>query len=461
MGAGTIGIARKQRVFAVEETTEGTLQQATASTFIRPAGNAVMNQNPAFSDSLEIVDSLDVMDQFQDAMPAGDWSLPMYIRCCSTLGSAPQGDILWQSLQGSKNAATTASLSAALASTETTSLHIDQMSGGEFPEKGCVQVGSEYIYYASLTEDSTNSTATLGTLTRGYHGSSQASAADNADVTLKSVFYKQTTDTPSFSLWIETDHFTQGMSGCSVQQAVIGVTNSGGLMVTFTGGGMQMVWAGKDQLTDNTAPGGTTITVSDADRFSAGAYIQNITQGHSRASQGYEIDSVNTTTNVVTLSSAIEGAWATDDYIQGFIVGGSLTGDTIENKNTAVEIAGASAQFKGTDLTISTPKEYLIDEVGVSYPDSFLENVRSITSTLGLYFRQEDAKYFNEGYTGNEVTLLISFRDTNSYKRCELYMPKVKLEVPAINMAPPAIELNMPMKALGTSGEDSLEITFQ
>lgn len=455
----TIGISRKQRVFAIIESTVGTLVFPTAGAgFIRPAGNAVMNQNPEFTDSLELVNSLDVLNQFQSATPPGTWNVPQYIRP-GGLATAPQADVIWKSFMGDKKIGTTASLTATLSSSGL-SMTIDTISDTNgFPTKGVIRLGTEDIYYGASTQTASAATATLTSLSRAYASTATTNYAVNDNVTMRSCFYKQSTVAPSFSLWIETDHFVQGMSGCATQQGVLGVTNEGGVLMGFSGAGMQMVWAGKDQLAASTASGGSSVTVNDASNYSAGAFVQNITQGHTKASAGYEISSVNTTTNVLVLGTTLEGAWATDDYLTGFLPGGTVVGDTMENKDTSVLIADVAATFKGTDLTFDTPKQYITDEVGTTYPQAYMEDVRSITSTLGLYFRNTDAKYFSDGYAGNDVTLQITFGDTEG-SQMEIYFPKVKLQVPNINLAPPAVEINMEMKALGTSGEDSCEIVF-
>lgn len=105
MGAPTniIGIARQQTVFAVEETVKGTLAfPAAAAPYIVAAGYVDMNQNPSFSNSEEIRNSRDVLSQFQDMTPAGQFSLPLYVRPAGTAGSAPMGDVVFESLLGMK-----------------------------------------------------------------------------------------------------------------------------------------------------------------------------------------------------------------------------------------------------------------------------------------------------------------------------------------------------------------------
>jgi len=169
--------------------------------------------------------------------------------------------------------------------------------------------------------------------------------------------------------------------------------------------------------------------------------------------------SSNATLDTLLLGSAITGTWSSGDTIKGYLPDETQIGIAIEGKDTSIKLDDVSASFKNCDLTISCPKQYITDEVGTVFPQDFMEDTREITSTLGLYFRQEDAKYFRDGFDGSEIPIKLTFGDTAGYKM-EIYMKKCKLQVPTINPAAPAMELQIPMKALGTSGEDSLELCF-
>ena len=456
-----IGRSRKQRLFVAIEATIGDLVFPSATDFILPVGNADINQIPVFADSEELRDTLDVLDQFQNNMPAGTWNFGMYARPVA-LGSDPQGHVVFQLLQGGVNPATAACLSQGFYLADTV-IHFDQLAGGVLPEKGVVELsdGSECVYYGTKTMGATWVTGSLSDLTRAYNGTtSAASATDDCDMNLKSVFYPQDTDSPSASIWLETDHFIQGLSGAAVNSCTLGVDNEGAVTLEFSGQGMEMVWAGTSALAANATTGVTTLlTVDNAKLFSAGAFVQNKTQSHNNSGAGYEITAVNTTTNIITIGTVAEGNWPTDDIVKGYLPDETVVGDPIESRDTAVEMGGASAKFKTMDITIGVPKVYVEDEVGVDYPEDFIEDARSIDGTLGVYFRKADVAYFTDGYSGNEITLLLTFGDTDG-KKMEIYMKKVKVQVPTVTYSPPAVELSMPLKALGTVGEDSVEICF-
>lgn len=460
MAISDIGLARRQRVFVASEGTVGTLKFPVSTDFIRPAGNAVMNQKPEFKDSEELQDSLDVLDRFQNAMPAGEWSIPMYVRPVGSLStsSLPQGSALWLSLQGTLVTGTTAALTTNI-SAGATSLTYTGLSG-TLPEKGVVKIGSENIRYETVTA-TTATTGSLTSLSRGYSGSA-ATHATAAPITLSSIAYVQAATSPSVSIWIETDHFVQGMSGATAKSVKLSLSNEGAVKADFSGQGMQMVWAGSSTLSTTVSTNATHIHVANAKLFSAGAYIYNSTDSDDNSDSGFLISSVNATTNVMVITPGVTVAtWATDAVIRGFLPTASVIGDPIESRNTTVELNNAAGYFKSGDLTIECSKKYITDEIGTTYPQGYLEEQRNITSTLGMYFRKAYAQYFTDGYAaGNEVPVLLTFGNAAG-KYFEVYMKRCKLEVPTVSISAPAVELSIPLKALGTDGEDSCELYFR
>lgn len=451
-----LGLSRRQKVFVTLEDVVGTLKFPNATTdFIHPAGNAVMNQNPAFVNSEELSDTLDLLNQFQNATPAGEWTLKMYVRPAGC-GNGPQGATLFRSLQGLVNPATVASFASNYSTTATAAILIKGISGGILPERGVMKAGSEKIYYNGKTQVYGGTTATLTSCTRGYENTTAANYATNSTLSLNSVFYRQYATSESFSLWIETDHFVQAMAGCSINSANLEITNEGGLLMTFTGGGMSMKWAGSSLLTAAYATTATAVIVQEGKNYSVGMYVYNSTTGLGKAL----ISATNGTTGKLTFTDAIGSTWASGATVKGFTPTGTEVGTAIEAKDSVAYVDGVLTKIKKTSLNVGTPKQYLIDEIGTTAPVDFIENVRDINASLNLYFRKSDAQHFKAGYAGNEVIARLIFGNVEGYMM-DMYLKRVKLEVPKINFTPPAIELQMPMKALGVHGEDSLEIVFR
>lgn len=97
-----IAVRRNLKVFFVAETTIGTLVPPTTNDALYAAGFPSINQTPSFTNSLEIQNTRDVMDRFQDRISPGNYTLPVYIRPSGTAGTAPMEDALLLALFGTK-----------------------------------------------------------------------------------------------------------------------------------------------------------------------------------------------------------------------------------------------------------------------------------------------------------------------------------------------------------------------
>lgn len=110
-----ITLAREHAIFVVPETTRGTLVFPLAANLVIPAGYGTLGQVPDYTKSEEIVDSRSLIDQFRDATPSGDWSLPMYLRPSGTAGTVPQGSALLKSMFGAETVVASTSVNYSLA----------------------------------------------------------------------------------------------------------------------------------------------------------------------------------------------------------------------------------------------------------------------------------------------------------------------------------------------------------
>ena len=95
----TVASSKTQRVFAVVEDVTGVLQRPTAAGYILPAGRATLNQVPTFTNSDELTDSLDVVNQFKDAVKAGEGKISTIVHI-PTDGSKMQAAALFEAMMG-------------------------------------------------------------------------------------------------------------------------------------------------------------------------------------------------------------------------------------------------------------------------------------------------------------------------------------------------------------------------
>lgn len=450
-----IALSRKTKVFASLETTPGTIAYPVAADFVMPAGDALINQTPAFTDSKEMADSLDLIDQFPNAMPAGEWSLPMYLRL-QGLGNAPQGDAFFRSMQGSKQTASvTFTLDGAIDASVTTITYDGLASTAVLPPAGVIQIGSELIRYAAKTA------TTLTGCVRGYNDTTAASALDNATITLKSTVYPQQTSAPAFTLWIQTDWFLQFLIGATVSNCSIDLKNEDAVTLSLKGNGMQMGYAGVGKLTTSPSGGVSSIVVDDASIFSVGAPIYNKTTNDNNSGAGFIITAVDEATNELLISPAVPaGGWTTNDVIMGYLPTATPIGDPVYSRDTVVKIAGASGKIRSTTLTIDCTKNYLTDEVGTQFPEEYVEQQRKISFDVGTYFKKADVVRFPQGYNALEESVELIMGATPGYK-CSFFMPRVQATMPTISRDGSTLALKIPGTALGTNGEDSLFLSLE
>lgn len=376
----TIGRALEQTIYVVEETTKGTLVYPTAANEkVIGAGYGEINQQPTFTNSENIVNSLDVLERFQDMVGAGTFTIPLYFSPSGSLGSVPMGKVLFESLMG---------------------------------------------------------TETINAST--------------------SVVYSQATTKPSFSLWVQRGHTLFFARGACVSSARINATNKGGAMVTFSGGFMEMGWAGTSTVDGAVSSSSTVVVATGTGKyFTAGAHVKFATDDNSNA--GYEIDSISgDTLTMVDTVSISDGA-----AIVGFLPVNTAVGTPLENRKTAITFDAVAQNIKSLDITINSPVVYLENEITTTnYPADYIEDRRDISGTVNLVFRAADVKYFKDAYDTNMVAIVITIGDTSGDK-VQIGLPTAQLEVPNVSTDGPALALAIGVIALGSgNGENSATITF-
>ena len=463
----TVAKSQVQSVFAVLEDVSGELQPPSTDGYILPAGRATMTQTPSYSDSEELSPSLNTIDQFQDAVPAGTGSIPLYGRLDSSYGK-PEGDALLVALMGDYNDPTkiTAAVSdvdgVTASDTEITINAIvngNDFDGnilkGKLPPRGVVKIDSENIRYGKIVYND-DDTATLLNCKRGYGGSTAAAHDDAAAVQLLSRVYSQNTCRPTCSIYImNDDKLMLFMSGCSVIQDVVRLQRTQGQMFTFDFQGRRMGWCGVGEVAE--APVGTSVKLAagGADAYSVGGYIRNKTRGDDNSGQGYRIAAVDDESDTLTLSAAPTG-WQVGDALHPWLPSATPIGKPMESRFGNVEIDGKVGKMNEGSLTISCPVTNL-EEMGDEYPGEGIDTKRAITLSRTINFRAKDGVEFGKGYRGYELPVTAL---AGKYAGLTLahYKARVKFNTPEVGEGDNAITLTQDGTALGVTGEDALFI---
>lgn len=279
-----------------------------------------------------------------------------------------------------------------------------------------------------------------------------------------SVTYSQAMTKPSFSIWIKYDHMVRFAIGATVSDCSIAASNKGAAQMNFSGKCMQTGTVGTQDIASAVTGSDTAIEVDDASCYSVGGLIEfyDVSAGTTddNSSSGYEITAVNTSTNTLTITPGAGGAFALDDLVRPFLPTGTEVGAPVENRKTTVSIGGSSMDVTSFEVSISDPAEYIEDEITDSdYVESYVENTRSISGSVGLLLRRNEAKWFEDNYSGQNLAVQLVQGDTAGSIVTHA-MSKCSIEVPAVEDGGVTVRLKMNFKALGTSGEDSMTSAY-
>lgn len=150
---------------------------------------------------------------------------------------------------------------------------------------------------------------------------------------------------PAYSILMKYGHRTNLLSGSIVRSGdILGTADESDDVYAQVVGNIEFArryWVGKDEVNAIAAAAATAVTVKDATKFAYGfsatpAFGMRLQFRHvadnsvdDNAGAGYTIDNVNTTTNVVTLTTGLVDPLAVDDVIEGFVPSGIDVGDVV------------------------------------------------------------------------------------------------------------------------------------
>lgn len=452
--------SKVQRVFVMLEDVTGQLQVPEASGYILPAGRATMTQTPTFSDSEELSASLNVTEQFQNAVPAGSGSIPLFGRLDASYGK-PEGDALLTALMGDYNdpakisckvlQAVDADAAEIKIGTILNNNLIDgNILAGKMPPRGVIQCGAEKILYQQVKQE--NGEVILADCKRGYANTAKAAIEADAAINMLSRVWTQSVCRPTFSVYIlEDDKLCLFMSGCSVTKLSVRLQRENGQMFTFEFQGRQMGWCGVGELAQDCS--GTTVKLTEggADAFAVGGYVRNSTLGE--LDKGYRITAVDDANDTITLAAAPAG-WLAGHVIRPWLPKAAAAGTVLESRFANVQVAGVTGHMTDGGLEIQTPVNHLLN-IGDEFVGEGMDGKRSISLERSIALREKDCVEFGRGYKGYELPVSVFCGKYPGQVLC-FYMPRVKFGSPELNESESWLTLRQNGAALGIEGEDAL-----
>ena len=306
-----VALSRNQNMWVVKESADKTLEFPAMTDIINVTADVFANQEIPTSDSKEKANTLNKLNVFNSSASPATANFGMYLRP-TALDAPMQGDALIQALQGKLAAPFTGTLADAL--TDSDAQIAVTVTSGHVPLRGVIEVtstpsGKELIRYRKAVKDAaTPGKWLLSELTRGYKGTTAASGASGAAVSLKSRTFVQALCRPNVSVWIVIDKTLQAVQGCHVTDASISVTKENAVELTGTLTGRRVFNAGPSAVATEAQASATSIVVEDAKVFFVGQKIQNTTKSDDNSGKGYAVTAVDERTNTLTVAPGISEA---------------------------------------------------------------------------------------------------------------------------------------------------------
>ncbi len=466
-----------QKIFAKEETTAGTLVFPATADAIIGAGYIESNREVSYTDSPEIRNSLNLKDQVKDKDSAGSWNVPILVRpggLSNPTFTKPMGGILFKSLLGREDEGNTGKLNEASMDISTTdSITIDDLSVR--PKAPCViLIGTELIYIShidAITEDGADSTKYQGEFhigDRGYNGTTVAAHTDNATITIKSYTYSQSTTKPTFSLWYEKDGVVFFCRGCTTTELSFTGSNKGYPTFELNGGFMSSGHIGTGSADGaHTSTTSLTLQSGESKYFSVGGRLYNSTTDDNNSGNGYEITDVNTTTDVLTLGTAV--TCSDSDVFKGYLPDDSAIGSTLKNEDTLISMGDYSSSGDPTlvslnptalTVSVSSPVKYIDDEISPDAISEYTGERRTVSGSFTQLLQVSKLSMFYDSDEDVKKSVMIRLgSDTDGYK-CLIYMRRCTIQVPKVNTSEPLINIDAEYSAIDDDLEDSLVIAF-
>lgn len=279
-----------------------------------------------------------------------------------------------------------------------------------------------------------------------------------------SVVYTQALEKPSFSMWLKQDHIVFNCSGCTAGTAKFALATKDGAKLNISGQGMKMGWAGTDATASLISSSATSIPVDDARKYTVGALIEfEEADGtvYNNTNAGYEITAIDVETDTLTIADGAEAEIESGAIVRGWLPDGVEVGSPLASRLGYAQLDGSDFNVQAMSCDITDAPRYLDDEITADgYITDYAETTRNISGSIAIYFREDDSGYFYDGLESVQKALKMVFGDTEG-SIVEISMPYASVSVPKTEVKDPVVALSMTYLALGSSGEDSLSITYK
>ena len=379
-------LANQERCYVVKESTVGTLAKPSSTNQIYTVGVVSFEQELELFEDEQVRSGASQRSKLKGRYMPGTWSFTTYVKPSGTKGTAPEHDVLFECLAGTK-------------------------------------------------------TTNAGT----------------------SVVYTPADDLSTFSLWVKKGHTVFAMKGCSVEQAEFTVSGDDLARINWSGGFMDLHWAGTSELAEAISASQNYIKVKHSQRFKAGMYIQ--TASENNGGNGFQITNVihyPDGTGKLVISPDISSGSAGEAVTPWYPSAGTEVGQPIHGKLGIATVDNVNMIILSGTVTIKNNIKYYIDEKnGQLYATNLgRPGRREVTGEVLAMFAQPFTSYFYRSRQRTQDALVLPAGDTAGYIM-ELSFPYVEWEFPGLS-GDEEVQVTLGFTAVASASlNDEFTITFK
>jgi len=266
----------------------------------------------------------------------------------------------------------------------------------------------------------------------------------------------------SFSLLRDSENVSELLHGCLGEEMKISFDGTDDAKIAISGKASDMKRTGTTTLGAILNATDTTATVTEAEYFEVGGYIQFVGDAGP-----YKVTAINTATNVITFTPAAATGAANGSTVSPVIPTGSTAGTVVCGNFGSLTVGGNTLTATSGEITL-TNNIWTTDGIfgRNRYSSNFALTDRRVAFSFDLYADNVNLlEYFRSrstNGTGTSSTALALALGTSAGSICTVNLPKSQFDVVPLNV--PDEDGNMIQitgKALASSsGNDEMNMVF-
>jgi hypothetical protein len=258
----------------------------------------------------------------------------------------------------------------------------------------------------------------------------------------------------------DCENVSQLAHGCYTEEFSISFDGTGPAKMSASGIASVMYQEGTSTVSGTEATGQTVISVTDAEYFEVGGYVQFGSDNNSGA--GYKVTAIDTAADTITVSPAIAGAGLSAGNVAApmFPSGTSLTGTPISGNLGTVSIGSVTMTALSGKVTVSNVLDTTAGAFGIDRYNQAVKVDHRVKVSLECYatnanfiMAQRSALFANQS---SVITL-----GTTAPNRIVMTMPYLEWNLTNLNHSGDGGQLfSLEGIAKYSSGNDDLTIKF-